>query len=1052
MIQWNDLTIRQRTSQIQRFNILVDYITQGGGGGSEEIGDILARIEDIDHRIDLLENFIPSTDYYVINVSPTSLEGADVTLKVDNVVYTDETANPGRYVINNITPGEHTIEITCDGYEDYESTFTYTHPASKTIRLEPSEFTVELTIRPADAVATTVTLDGDEMTLSGGKYTLANVSKGTHTIAVEAPGYYDYEQDRSFTYATRKQDIVLTKDRRFDIVITTGLEYPNIVVKVSGNVITPDEDDNYIVENATTGSYTIEATCPGYLDYTTTVNFDESYHTFTITLTPGEETYTVLIIPADESLGEHYDNLVVTFDGDEISAEADGWFRVYNVSAGYYDITAQADGYEDFEYNMYVGGEYNILELWLQKSLQHFDVTLTLDEPYVNPVVRFDGAIIDPTAGGDYIIEEVLEGDHIITCKCDGYLDYQETVTVAEGSTAFLIDLEEPITVVLNVNPAEGSKIVRFDGNTVAASSPGKYVIEDVVAGDYDVSVQQQGYETYTDTLHVSLGHGNFYINLTRNTFTVYVDSNVGVGPSITVKWDGVTIPYDGKLYRLITTTEGYHDLEIHCANYDPYIGRVYVSPQANMLKPTLEESVTYGNIYVHVTPVTSDIYIEWDDISLFSYTPGEYEIPNYNFGTSTVFIDQYGYEDYETTVVTDKNHTEFTFEMTPIPLVDVELYVTPSTGAFSRVYLDGTQVYFYGNDCYGYPDVEQGYHTLTITKDGYRDYSAQIYVSPEDYIFSVNMLPPINNVSVFINAGSSHEADSVKLDGTEMSYDSSTYEYSRQSVSDGEHTIEITKAGYVTYTATETIGPNNKSFIIDLEETPKHTVTIFPTAGEVKTDFTVTLDGVAVPVTRIGDADVYRKQNVPEGDHILSVSKSGYTTYYETVTIDDDHKEFEIELEPVPGYTVTVNATAGGIYQPDSVKLDGINMVIGSGGIYSMTDVPEGTHNLEVVRTGYVTYSENIVVDESHTSFEVTLDPDTLTIQLVFDRRPGVGSIVYLDGTRLYVYDDKTYTVNNVSPGAHSVKWKYSSRETQYTKSINVSATQTTFNFVWYE
>ena len=181
-MQWNDLTIEERTSQILRFNKLANNFSPDV---QRRIELIWNRINDLKRRVTILEKFIPGQRYVIFLISPT---GANATVKLDGDEIAEDPVVPGRFISDELEAGLHEVEITATGYETYTESFNLSLATTKEITLNPGEYTVDLTVRPTDANPATVTFDGDVVSYAGGKYSIEGVETGEQALLLRSIG------------------------------------------------------------------------------------------------------------------------------------------------------------------------------------------------------------------------------------------------------------------------------------------------------------------------------------------------------------------------------------------------------------------------------------------------------------------------------------------------------------------------------------------------------------------------------------------------------------------------------------------------------------------------------------------------------------------------------------------------------------------------------------------------------------------------------------------------------------------------------------------------
>ena len=116
--------------------------------------------------------------------------------------------------------------------------------------------------------------------------------------------------------------------------------------------------------------------------------------------------------------------------------------------------------------------------------------------------------------------------------------------------------------------------------------------------------------------------------------------------------------------------------------------------------------------------------------------------------------------------------------------------------------------------------------------------------------------------------------------------------------------------------------------------------------------------------------------ESVYEGSQTITVSKTGYADKTSTVTVDDSHTSFEIELEVVDTITITVDDgddTPTAI-EGASVKIGSTTKTTDSNGQCTFTGMTYQDYSAEVSATGYTTKTETLQFRSNHKTFTVSL------------------------------------------------------------------------------
>jgi hypothetical protein len=119
--------------------------------------------------------------------------------------------------------------------------------------------------------------------------------------------------------------------------------------------------------------------------------------------------------------------------------------------------------------------------------------------------VFIDDIELEGSAPG--LFEGLPKGKHALTVSVDGYQDYSRQLEFSNGRTVSIasIQLEPmPARVSLQVNLPEA--IIRLDGQKVGKSSLEKTFTMVVLAGNYQLSVELDGYQPYLEQVELAPG------------------------------------------------------------------------------------------------------------------------------------------------------------------------------------------------------------------------------------------------------------------------------------------------------------------------------------------------------------------------------------------------------------------------------------------------------------------------------------------------------------------------------------------------------------------
>ncbi len=161
--------------------------------------------------------------------------------------------------------------------------------------------------------------------------------------------------------------------------------------------------------------------------------------------------FTVTFDVKDED-GVEITDAVITFDGE---TNDPGDYVFIGIEEGDYDYMVEKEGYLTYEGEATVEDDITI-EITMTKT---YTVTFNIEDDNGNnitdAIVTFDGETNDP---GDYVFDNVLEGDYDYIVEKEGYITVEEEIAVEEDKTVD-VTLFEAFSLTLSANPEEGGTV-----------------------------------------------------------------------------------------------------------------------------------------------------------------------------------------------------------------------------------------------------------------------------------------------------------------------------------------------------------------------------------------------------------------------------------------------------------------------------------------------------------------------------------------------------------------------------------------------------------------
>jgi len=323
--------------------------------------------------------------------------------------------------------------------------------------------------------------------------------------------------------------------------------------------------------------------------------------------------------------------------------------------------------------------------------------------------------------------------------------------------------------------------------------------------------------------------------------------------------------------------------------------------------------------------------------------------------------------------------------------------------------------------------NVLAGSHTISLAKDGYYEYDADIVVSGgKTTTLAVPLvpIPPPANGTLFVN--STPPGAKVFIDDIFAGSTPGTF----KNITPVDHVVTLNISGYDNYTETVWV-TGDATTIIDVDLAKINAapgsirITSSPPAALVY------LDNVNKGITPL------TLDNVGAGSHALLLKKSGYNDYRTNINVvSGQTSTLSATLTPVGQKTGALNIKSNP--SGATISIDAVNK-----GTTPMTisNLLAGTHALVLKKTGYKDYKTSVSVVAGRTtnfSFTMTKLPPT-TGTIVVNSIPS-GATVLLDGVNK---GTTNRTLEDIIPGTHAIVVKKEGYVSNLTN-VTVAAGQT--------
>jgi hypothetical protein len=459
------------------------------------------------------------------------------------------------------------------------------------------------------------------------------------------------------------------------------------------------------------------------------------------------------------------------------------------------------------------------------------------------------------------------------------------------------------------------------------------------------------------------------------------------------------------------------------------------------------------GWVSITSTPSAASVQLDGKDVGVTPVVGREL-----GAGTShTVRISMEGYEPYSASITVraaEQSAVDATLKPVPTPEPTKEPTVVPTHPPIGggkgwiqvSVNVNGASVSFDGSSTgctitSGYCDTEVSvtgtpYRTFTVRMPGYSVYTGQVTgwpVQGETLHLYATLTPLQSFASVVI---SSYPGGAVVyLDGRAWQYTPATF----TSVSTGaDHTVQVSMAGYQTYTTTVFVPvgivtmPLNVNLVPVSPQTGSLSITSDPGGADIYIDGSYRGPAPAVV------------PGLAPGSHTVRLQKAGYDEYISAVTIYAGQRTpLQVTFSPSPPHvgSIEVNSDPAGA----SLFLDGHYMgLTPAAESFDLTSITPGLHTVQLTLEDYQTYTRTVqVIAGGVMTIRAQLSPvppgpvkDT-TGEIVVTSTPA-GANIFLDNVFRGI---SPLTLADVPDGSHVVMVRMDGY-TDQTQAVTVTGT----------
>jgi len=244
----------------------------------------------------------------------------------------------------------------------------------------------------------------------------------------------------------------------------------------------------------------------------------------------------------------------------------------------------------------------------------------------------------------------------------------------------------------------------------------------------------------------------------------------------------------------------GQHQIKLVMAGYQDWSNYVSVSPsRTTTVSTNLIPVSVYGSISISCNQGSAEIFLDGIHRGR-TYSSRSVVLENVEKGYHELLVTKIGYKDWSKRVYVSSSQTTKTVVNLVKQVLDGSISVYCNQGN-AKIYLDGSyKKRTSANKSVELNNIAEGYHELSITKDGYQDWISTIMVTTnQTYMVSAYLVSEISHdgsIAVYCNVNGAK----IFLNGTYKAAASSTQPKILEELKEREYEITLIMDGYRTW------------------------------------------------------------------------------------------------------------------------------------------------------------------------------------------------------------------------------------------------------------